>query len=337
MCAYPGAGSHEDLSSTALELLQCPMRSTSTPPVLTDERLRQAVRAADAIEWMREAVTAADAGLLYTPARAYTELGEGRLVFTAGALTGQWFGYRSYDTFDVDPGEQVVVLQSARTGRVQAIAVGNAVGQLRTGALGGLAADILARRDANTLGIIGSGSQAWSQVWAITAVRRIDRAMVYSRTAAHAEAFAKRVREELGVDCTAVDSAEAATRDLAIVVLATNSRTPVLDANWLAPGTHVTTVGPKQLEISEFGLDLVEAADVIVTDSLPQLHAYNPPSMVATSAYAGSVMSLGAVASRPSTGRQDDSETTLYLSVGLGGSEVHLLQRVVTSSELMRE
>ena len=124
------------------------------------------------------------------PARAYTELGEGRLVFTAGALSGEWFGYRSYDTFDVDRGEQLVVVQSARTGRVRGIAVGKVLGQMRTGALGGVAADLLARPTASTIGVIGSGNQAWSQIWAITAVRHVERVSVYSRTTAHTKGLA---------------------------------------------------------------------------------------------------------------------------------------------------
>ena len=141
------------------------------PPVLTDDQLREVVAAGDAVEWMRQAVLEVEGGRLHAPARAYTELGEGRLVFTTGALAGEWFGYRSYDTFDVDPGEQIVVVQSSDTGRVRGIAVGNALGQMRTGALGGLAADLLARPAATKVGVIGSGNQAWSQIWAITAVR----------------------------------------------------------------------------------------------------------------------------------------------------------------------
>jgi ornithine cyclodeaminase/alanine dehydrogenase-like protein (mu-crystallin family) len=306
------------------------MSTGLTPPVLTDDQLRSSVRAADAVAWMREAVLAAESGALQAPARAYTDLGEGRLVFTTGALAGEWFGYRSYDTFDVEPGEQVVVLHAAGSGRVQAVAVGNILGQLRTGALGGLAADLLARPDANTLGVIGSGNHAWTQVWALTVVRQIHRAKVYSRTTSHAEAFANRVRTELAIDCVAVNSAEAAARDQDIVVLATNSRIPVVEPGWLSAGAHVTTVGPKQQHGAEFGLDLVEAADVVVTDSLSQLHAYDPPSMVATSTHADRVTSLGAVASGRRPGRRTSSETTLYLSVGLAGSEVHLLHRVAT-------
>ncbi len=73
------------------------------------------------------------------PPRVFAHLGAGRLVFTAGARTGKWFGYRSYDTFGLVLGEQVVVLHNADDGRVAAIAVGNELGPRRTGATGGVA------------------------------------------------------------------------------------------------------------------------------------------------------------------------------------------------------
>ena len=91
--------------------------------------------------------------------------GRGRLVFTVGALRGEWFGYRSYDTLDTSPGEQVVVVHHGQTGRVRGIAVGNVLGQVRTGALGGLAVDLVARPEARTVGVIGTGAQAWRQIW----------------------------------------------------------------------------------------------------------------------------------------------------------------------------
>jgi alanine dehydrogenase len=276
-------------------------------------------------------VVGVEGGRLKAPPRASTDLGDGRLVFTTGALDGEWFGYRSYDTFEVEADEQVVVVQSARTGRVRGIAVGSALGQMRTGALGGLAVDLLARPDAATLGLVGAGAQAWRQVWAIASVRAIEAVTVYARTPDHASAFAARVRHELGLHAESAPSAQAALADRHVVVLATNSRTSVINPTWLAPGTHVTTVGPKQRGAAEFGLELVESADVIATDSLAQLHGYDPPSLVAISQHAGQVRSLGAIATGNATGRRHDDDVTLFLSVGLAGTEVHLLHRALAA------
>jgi ornithine cyclodeaminase len=301
------------------------MNSTTWPVVITDERLASLVGASDAVTWMRDAVVAAEWGRLTAPPRVGAELGDGRLVFTAGAIAHDWFGYRSYDTFDVEPGEQIVVVHDANTGRVRAIAVGNALGRLRTGALGGVAVDLLSRPGARSIGVVGSGQQAWSQLWAICAVRPVEQVTVYSPTTAHSEAFAACVRDELGVRCSPASTAEAAVRGQDVVVLATNSPTSVIDAGWLAAGTHVTTLGPKQQGAAEFGLDLFDAADVVVTDSPAQLHAYDPPSLVVASRRAEGVRSLGAVASAAAPGRRGPDQITVYLSVGLAGTEVHLL------------
>ena len=107
--------------------------------VLDDNDVMASLDADRAIGWMREALLAAHSGRLTSPPRVGTDLGAGRLVFTTGALAHAWFGYRSYDTFDVAPGEQVVVVHDAEHGRVRGIAVGNELGLRRVGAIGGVA------------------------------------------------------------------------------------------------------------------------------------------------------------------------------------------------------
>lgn len=304
-------------------------RGAVPPLLLTDDDVLRRVSAPVAVEAMREAVVAAERGALHAPPRVAAPLGDGRVVFTVGALDGGWFGYRSYDTFDHPAGDQVVVVHDGRDGRVAAIAVGTALGRLRTGALGGLAVDLMADPGAKTLGLVGTGDQAWAQLWAIAAVRDLQRVEVHSRTAARAEAFAARAAEELGLSCAYVGSAEAAVRGKRIVVLATTSPTPVVDASWLDPGSHVTTVGPKQVGAAEFDLDLVDLAALTATDSPSQLHAYDPPSLVSTTEHAEQVVSLGSLAVGARTGRPVDG-VTLYLSVGLAGTEAHLLHRLTT-------
>lgn len=300
------------------------------PQVIIDSDLAAMVRPDAAVAWMREAVIAAEAGKLRAPARVWSDLGDRRLVFTCGSLAGDWFGYRSYDTPGTDPGQQLVVVQDAYSGEMRGIAIGNLLGQLRTGALGGLAVDVLTDPTAASVGMIGSGSQAWTQLWAINGIRHLVQVDVYSPTPGHAEAFATRARGELGIACRAVTSAEVATREHAIVVLATDSGRPVIDADWIASGAHVTTLGPKQRDRAEFDLDLVQRAGLLVTDSVTQLTSYDPPALVATSEHRERVMSLGAVVSNPARAHRSAADLTLYLSVGLAGTDVYLLSRLIT-------
>ena len=80
----------------------------------------------------------------------------------------------------------------------------------------------------------------------------------------------------MGGACRPATDARAACEGAQIVILATSSHTPVLDPAWIDPGAYVTTLGPKQQGRAEFGLDLAEAASLLVTDSLDQIGAYDP-------------------------------------------------------------
>lgn len=294
------------------------------PTLLTDDDVVAHLDAATSLAAMRDAVVAAYEGRLVAPPRTAAPLVGGRLVFTAGQLTDQWYGFASYDTFGHPEAEQTVVLHEAETGRVRAVAVGRELGARRTGGIGAVAVDALARPEAGTVGLIGAGGQAWAQLWATAAVRPLREVTVYCRTHASREAFAARVRAELKVPARAVASAAAAVRDRDLVILATSSRTPVIDAADLAPGTHVNAIGFKQQGRSEFGLDLVARAAVIASDSPAQAASYDPPLITG-----GEPMRhLGAIVAGAAPGRVSAEEITLFCSVGLAGAEAFLLDRL---------
>jgi ornithine cyclodeaminase/alanine dehydrogenase-like protein (mu-crystallin family) len=122
-----------------------------------------------------------------------------------------------------------------------------------------------------------------------------------------------------------VDDAAAAVRGHDIVVVATSSRTRVIEAEWVSAGTAVTTLGPKQVGAAEFGPELGDAADLIVTDSPPQLAAFDPATVLDPAR----VGSLGAVIAGDAPGRIGPEQITLYESVGLAGTEPWLLARLI--------
>jgi ornithine cyclodeaminase len=183
----------------------------------------------------------------------------------------------------------------------------------------------MARADATTVGVVGAGRQAWTQLWAIAAVRPVADVAVFARTPERRDAFAERARAELGLSGRAVASAQAAVADRDIVVLATTAGTPVVDAAWIAPGTAVTGVGPKQVGRAEFGPDLPARVDLVVTDSPAQLDGYDPPAVLAGT----DVVHLGAVLAGDHPGRTAPGQVTFYASVGLAGTEPFLLARLV--------
>lgn len=301
---------------------------------LTAADVRSGLTAADSVATMREAVLAVHRGELVAPARLAADLDEGRLMFTVGRWRERWLGYRAYDTFDRDHvdarDDQLVVVHDDVTGQLLGIVVGAELGRRRTGAIGGVAVDALAPQSASTLGLVGSGEQAWTQLWAVSAVRDLDAVRIYSRDGRRRQEFAERATAELGVATTAVPSAPAAVDGAEIVILATSSSEPVVETDWLAAGSHVTTLGPKQRGRSEFAEDLLDSATVLVTDSPAQLDAYDPPALASGDRHSGRVVGLGAVLAGAAPGRSGAADRTVFLSVGLAGTEVALAVGLLT-------
>jgi ornithine cyclodeaminase/alanine dehydrogenase-like protein (mu-crystallin family) len=298
--------------------------------VLYDDDIRVRLSARDAVRWMGEAIDAHHRGDLVAPPRAHADLGDGRIVFTAGRLRGSWFGYRSYDTFAAEPGSQVVVVHDEASGTARALAVGNEIGPRRVGAIGAVAASALAPPTATIAAIIGTGTQAATQLWALSAVRDLREVRVFSRSLAGREAFAGRAGDLTGAHCHAVPAARAAVEGAHIVVLATSSPVPVIEAGWLGPGTYVTTLGPKQRGRAEFGPDLPAAAALIVTDSVAQIDAYDPPNVLAGTPHRDRLVSLGAVRAGDAA-RPEPGQIALFCSVGLAGTEAFLLDRLAAA------
>lgn len=300
--------------------------------VLHDGEILDRLSAVDAVRWMGEAIDAHHRGELVAPPRVHADFGEGRLVFTAGRLRGSWFGYRSYATLPADRGSQVVVVHDERSGQVRAVAVGNELGPRRVGAIGAVAADALAGADAGVVAVIGSGAQAATQLWALAAVRDLREVRVYSRDETRRSAFAERIAPLVEGNARPVANAQAACEGAHIVILATSSPVPVIDAAWLDPGAYVTTLGPKQQGRAEFSLDLPAAASVLVTDSLDQIGAYDPPNMLADTSHEHRLVSLGAVRAGKAPATAPDG-ISVFFSVGLAGTEAFLLDRLAASIE----
>lgn len=146
----------------------------------------------------------------------------------------------------------VSVLYDAAEGELKGIIIGEitcselpdnvAVTGLRTAATSAVGTDIVARKDAGRVGILGSAGQARNHLVALAKIRKIKEVKVYSRKAENCRKFAEEMGPLLGIDVRPASSAEQAVRDVDIILTATNSSVPVFDGRWLAPGVHVTTI-----------------------------------------------------------------------------------------------
>ncbi|WP_052465915.1 hypothetical protein [Mobilicoccus massiliensis] len=148
---------------------------------------------------------------------------------------------------------------------------------------------------------------------------------VYSRNPDSRGRFVDRARTEFGLDVSAARSAEEAVRAAEVVVLATSSATPVVEAEWIRPGAYVAPLGPKQVGRAEFDPSIARTAAFVVSDSPAQVGAYDPPNVLVGSGLEGDLVHLGAVLAGDA---QPPEGTRVFFSVGLAGTEAWLLDAV---------
>jgi alanine dehydrogenase len=290
--------------------------------VMDDEAVLRMVDRRALVEVIREALVMSAAGHRQSPPRSVVDLGVHRLVFTAGG-SAEAIGFRAYGR----PGmqEEIVGVWDRSSGELQTIVIGRVLGPLRTGSIGAVAVDALARRDARRLTLIGSGKQARAQLQAIAQVRDLDHVSVTSPTPDHREAFSAWARAALDLDVRATSDVRGAVEASDIVICATSAAAPVLETSWVTPGTHVSTLGQRMAAASEIPADLADRATHVVTDAPAQLAAVGDGHLLRHRPVWEQIVDLGAIARGGLQGRGRD-DITLFLSVGLAGTEVALAQ-----------
>jgi ectoine utilization protein EutC len=213
----------------------------------------------------------------------------------------------------------MMMLLSATTGRLEALHLDNGyLTDLRTAAAGAVAARHLARADARVAGVLGAGSQAQVQIEALKLVRPIERVLLWGRDPAKAEAAADRMAERLALDVLPVASAERLVLEADVVVTATPARTPLVVADWLHPGLHITAMGSDTADKNELHPDVLRRADLLVCDSRPQCARLGELHHALAGSAELAVTELGEVTSGRRPGRQSDDQITVCDLTGTG-------------------
>jgi alanine dehydrogenase len=222
--------------------------------------------------------------------------------------------------------EFVVCLFDLAEGSLVALIAADKLGQVRTGAASGVAAKHLARRGATTLGLIGAGWQAESQLAAIrAAVPSIERVVVSSRSSGRAEAFA----EANGV-VVAEGPSEAGGCD--VVVTATSSRDPVLRGDWLQDGALVCAIGANDPAARELDAQVIARAALVCCDSLEdaKLESGDLIEPVAAGQLDWlEVQELHQIVSGELPGRQSDADVVVFKSNGIAPWDLAIGHEVV--------
>ena len=226
----------------------------------------------ECIDVLDQAFAHAGAGDTELKPRSRMRMPNGFFHFMAAADAGSGvFGYKAYPSFAGSGGaKMMVMLFDYETGQLLSCMEGGRLGQIRTGAASGLATRYMAREDAATVGVIGTGNQARTQLEAVCAVRQVRQAKVFSRRQDRREQFAQRMTESLKVEVVPVDDAQSCVADSDIVVVITSAREPVLMGEWLKEGAHVNAAGGNHWMRREIDETAVERSQLIVVDDLEQ-------------------------------------------------------------------
>tara|TARA_B100000949_G_scaffold74287_1_gene66240 strand:- start:196 stop:1149 length:954 start_codon:yes stop_codon:yes gene_type:complete len=163
-----------------------------------------------------------------------------------------------------------VSLYDAETGRLMCYTQANRLGQLRTGATTALAVKYLSNSDAATVGIIGTGYQAPTQLEAINKVRSIKSVKAFSRTAENRDAFAKTMTDSLGLAVSSASGAQEVVEGSDVVICIAAATEPVVNGEWLASGVTLIGAGPTTWRIREVDDAAIVRADKIFVDSVEQ-------------------------------------------------------------------
>jgi ornithine cyclodeaminase/alanine dehydrogenase-like protein (mu-crystallin family) len=190
----------------------------------------------------------------------------------------------------------------------------------------------MARPDAKTVGLFGTGKQARTQLKAMTTVRRIERAEVYSRDAERREQFARDMSEYCGTQVVPVHSPEEAAAEKDIVICATTSEVPLFEGRVLEPGTHLNIVGSNYLTKTEVDVETIRRADTIVCDSIEACRREAGDFVEALEAGVTDwqlMHELAGVVVGRETGRALAEHITLFKSVGLAIEDVSLAVKLL--------
>ncbi len=226
----------------------------------------------------------------------------------------------------LDAHQGTVTLFDDQTGIPTAILDASAVTEIRTAAVTAAATRALARENSRVLAILGAGVQGKAHLRALDGVREWDEIRVYAPTAAHAR--------ELGV--VVADSARGAVQGADVVITATNSREPVLEREWLAPGAHVNAVGASAPSAREIDVATVAAA-ALFCDSRESLRneAGEFRLAIEQGAIAGEDhvrAELGELFAALRPGRRDDDELTMFRSLGVAVEDLAAAQLAVATA-----
>jgi len=302
---------------------------------LTEEQVADLVDINDAMSALRVAFVEEADGIARTVDKALGTWEDGAMHALGSMMPNEHFaGFKTW-AHTTGGATAIYALFDMQNGRLLSVLEAATLGQIRTSAVSGLGADLLAPLGADEMAIIGTGTQALTQVAAIAAVRPLRRVRVFSRRPEPRAAFAQRVREDFGIDVVDSPSIEAAVAEASIVTLITRSSEPFLSANMLAPSALVIAAGAILPAQAECHPDVVEGSGLFVVDSLGNAQRGSRElrdRFGVTEGGWGDVGTLGAIL-RDGVTPPSDGSFTFFKPMGSGLSDLAVAMMAYERSE----
>jgi ornithine cyclodeaminase len=304
------------------------------PILLSEEDVRIVLSMSDLIPAMHEALAQFSAGRVEQPLRNVLEVGDQKAFFgvmpayiqspaVLGTKLVTVFG--NNERIGLPSHLATIVLMDSTTGELLAVMDGRYITEARTAAVSAASVQLLARKGAGTLAILGSGVQARSHLEAIASVTTLRDVRVWSPREDRRVAFAWEMQKQGAPSIQTMGSAREAVEGADLIVLATASRQPVVESEWIADGAHVCAIGACRPNQREMDTALVKRARVYV-DSRAAALAESGDIVIPIAERAIDarhiVGELGELKIGRVEGRRSDADVTIFKSLGMAVEDV---------------
>lgn len=313
--------------------------------ILKESDISSMITMSDIIEADKEALSIYSSQKSNIPLRSNLDIPEynGQCLFMNGyAAPAKALGVKIVSVYPENINKNLtsvpatMVLVDVETGMVNCLIDGTYLTRLRTGAISGLATDILARKDSKIFALFGTGGQAVTQLEAVLTVRKIEEVRVFDIFKDRAEEFAKKMSEKFSkkfnVKIIAAESSDAAVDNADIITTVTTSKKPVFNANKVKKNAHINGVGSYTPEMEEIPEEILVKANKIYVDTRDG--AVNESGDIITPIKKGLITKekingeLGEVINGKIKGRENDEEMTFFETTGSAVLDLVAAQKI---------
>ncbi|MFC1554576.1 ornithine cyclodeaminase family protein [candidate division KSB1 bacterium] len=312
--------------------------------ILSAKDVRSCLPISRAVEVVKEAFIQLTLDKVEAPQRIHLDLPDnnaGLLFMPVYTPENRKIGFKMISLFGDNPKKNLPMIHAlmmvvdAETGLPQAIMDGASLTAIRTGAASGAASDLLSGKDSRTAAVFGAGPQGETQLEAVCAVRKIEKAYIFDPDRKISDNFVEKMSSKLGISVLSEENEEV-LRDVDIICTATNSKTPVFRNENITEGTHINAVGSYKPDVREIPSETVLRSKVYVDHKLSckteagDILIPLKEGLITEQHILGE---LGELALGKISGRSDLKEITFFKSVGNAAQDIYAASSVLIEAE----